>query len=204
LIHILHVGRNESPEFFYYVMECGDDETKGQAIDPERYRPRSIQSDLKSKGRLSLVEALDIVLPVTEGLEFLHANGLIHRDIKPANIIFVHDRPKLADIGLVTRIGTSESEVSFVGTRGYMPPEGPSGPSGDLYSLGKLLYVMLTARHVQEFPTLPPEIESGPEAKLVLAAIQLTHRLCSPDATTRYQSAADLLAALRPIRDEAT
>ena len=64
--------------------------------------------------------------PLTSALEVLHEHGLAHRDIKPANIIFVHGAPKLADIGLVATAG----QRSFVGTEGYVPPEGPGGPGG--------------------------------------------------------------------------
>ena len=58
--------------------------------------------------------------------------GLIHRDIKPSNIIFVNGIPKLADIGLVAE--QSEAK-SFVGTEGFIPPEGPGTPRADIYSL---------------------------------------------------------------------
>ena len=54
-----------------------------------------------------------------------------------SNIIFVSGQPKLADIGLVTGIDEAKS---FVGTAGYIPPEGPGRPEADIYSLGKVLY----------------------------------------------------------------
>src|SRR5205807_8994439 len=56
---------------------------------------------------------------------------------KPSNIIFSHGQPKLADIGL---IANQDATCSFVGTEGYLPPEGPGSPQADLYSLGKVLY----------------------------------------------------------------
>ena len=64
---------------------------------------------------------------------------LIHRDIKPANIIFVQGTPKLADIGLVTTVAEKPNDVSYLGTKGYLSPEGPGTPSSDLYGLGKVL-----------------------------------------------------------------
>jgi len=60
-------------------------------------------------------------LALTSALAFLHEQGLVHRDIKPSNIIFVQGQPKLADIGLVA--GSDETS-SFVGTEGFIPPEG--------------------------------------------------------------------------------
>src|SRR5206468_2532672 len=75
-------------------------------------------------------------LALTSALAFLHEQGLIHRDIKPSNIIFVQGQPKLADIGLVAG---SDETCSFVGTEGFIPPEGPGTPAADVYSLGKVL-----------------------------------------------------------------
>jgi serine/threonine protein kinase len=71
----------------------------------------------------------------------LHAHGLVHRDIKPSNVIFVGGAPKLADIGLVT---ATISAQTFVGTEGFVPPEGPGTPAADVFSLGKLLYEIST------------------------------------------------------------
>ena len=86
----------------------------------------------------------------------LHENGLIHRDIKPANIIFAAGLHKLADIGLVTSIS---DDVSFVGTMGFCPPEGPGTPLADIYGLGKVLYEAATGLGRERFPDLPPEFD---------------------------------------------
>src|SRR5207244_7380868 len=87
---------------------------------------------------------------LTEALEALHTHGLTHRDIKPSNIIFTEGVPKLADIGLVAASG----QQSFVGTEGYVPPEGPGTPQADLYSLGKLLYETCTGKDRLDFPEI--------------------------------------------------
>jgi len=73
----------------------------------------------------------------------MHSAGLVHRDIKPSNIIFVNGKPKLADIGLVVSLGDARS---FVGTEGYVPPEGPGTIHADIYSLGKVLYEISTGQ----------------------------------------------------------
>src|SRR4030088_2844236 len=117
-VNILHVGRNDSLGFFYYVMELADDETSGAEIDIANYSPRTLRSNT---GALPANECIRLGLLLTEALGALHDHGLTHRDIKPSNIIFVHGAPKLADIGLVASTG----QQSFVGTEGYVPPEGP-------------------------------------------------------------------------------
>src|SRR5262249_5337738 len=129
-VNILHVGKNEEAGFFYYVMEAADDAVRGQAINPDDYAPKTLASELAKRGRLPLDECLRLGLSLVAALGQLHHRGLIHRDVKPSNIIFVDGVPKLADIGLVTAIGES---VSFVGTEGYVPPDGPGSPGADLY-----------------------------------------------------------------------
>ncbi len=121
------------------------------------YHPRTLKHDLQTRGRLPLTECLQIGRALTTALEHLHGHGLVHRDIKPSNVIFVNGVPKLADIGLVANI---DATMSFVGTAGYVPPEGPGKPTGDIYSLGKLLYEISVGRDTAAFPELPTAWES--------------------------------------------
>src|SRR6185503_17569888 len=102
----------------HYIMEVADDVQSGEQIDPERYRPRTLASELKNRGRLPVQECQRIGLALSAALGHLHECGLVHRDIKPSNIIFVRGVPKLADIGLVTVIG---ERASYVGTAGFIP-----------------------------------------------------------------------------------
>src|SRR5215831_4934006 len=115
LVNLLHIGRNNDAGYFYCVMEAADDLTGGQNISPERYRPRTLASEIVGRGRLSFPDCLSCGIALAEALSYLHARGLVHRDIKPSNIIYVGGIPKLADIGLVTQIGT---QATFVGTEG--------------------------------------------------------------------------------------
>ncbi len=123
------MGRNAEAGYFYCVMEVADDIAAGPTIEPSNYRPRTLAAHLAKRGRLPLEECLDLGVALAAALGHLHSRGLVHRDIKPANIIFVNAVPKLADIGLVTQIG---SQATFVGTDGYIPPEGPGSPLADL------------------------------------------------------------------------
>jgi serine/threonine protein kinase len=90
---------------------------------------------------------------IAAGLSRLHESGLVHRDIKPSNVIFVNDQPKLADIGL---LASMDEAHSFVGTEGFVAPEGPGTAQADIFGFGKLLYEMATGLDRNEFPKLPP------------------------------------------------
>ena len=125
-VQILHVGKNDSEGYFYYVMELGDDETRGQNIDPNTYSAKNLGKELKKRGSLPVRECLSIGIELSTALEQLHDKELIHRDIKPSNIIYVHGVPKLADIGLVTAMEPDRTDVTYVGTPGYIAPEGPA------------------------------------------------------------------------------
>ena len=121
LMQVLHVARDEEDAYFYYVTELADDQATGQDIDPGRYTPKTLRSELKRRGRLPFAVSLEIGLAVAGGLSYLHQKGLVHRDIKPSNIVFVGGKPKLADAGLVT---VPKKKSSSLGTAGYVAPEG--------------------------------------------------------------------------------
>jgi eukaryotic-like serine/threonine-protein kinase len=139
-INILHVGR--TTDYLYYSMELADDHLNGRKIDIGSYEPRTLRTDLARHKCFSADESITLGLSLTEALEALHKRGLTHRDIKPSNIVFSESVPKLADIGLVAASG----QRSFVGTEGYIPPEGPGTPRADIYSLGKLIYETCTGK----------------------------------------------------------
>src|SRR5205085_605355 len=141
---------------FYYVMELGDAMASGWEKNPAQYVPRDLSRTLGAAvgHRLPIRECVRIGLALTEALEFLHEEGLTHRDIKPQNIIFVNNRPKLADIGLVAEILPPGKQNTLVGTPGYMPPPPePAGtPQADIYGLGMVLYVIRTGQEPSFFP----------------------------------------------------
>lgn len=241
-VAILHVGRQEHDEYYYYIMELADAEdstrgnpnadasnlrrgaktdgpTRNEAPAPtdqpshrsaarpasdsanpfsDSYSPRTLAADLKRRGKLPLDECIALGLSLATALDHLHQHGLIHRDIKPSNVIFVNGVPKLADIGL---IAVEDSTVSFVGTRGYFPPEGPGTARADLYSLGKVLYEISTGKDRNEFPNLPSNLEDLTEEDRLLEFNEILLRACHNDPSRRYSSASQLLDDLLLLQE---
>jgi WD40 repeat protein/serine/threonine protein kinase len=192
-VDVLQVGINEEQGYFYYIMELGDDQVSGQQIDPARYVPNTLLSEIERRGRLSLQECLQLGLALSHALAELHKHGLVHRDIKPSNIIFVDGTPKLADIGLVA--GLDETR-SYVGTEGFIAPEGPGEPQADIYSFGKVLYEASTGKDRHDFPEWPPEWSQSPEYEGLLELNEVFIHACQPKLAERYRSAWDLHADL--------
>ncbi len=102
-------------------------------------------------------EAAALLAPICHAVDYAHRRGVLHRDLKPSNILIDHEGlPHVADFGLAKRIDAGPSLTSpgaIVGTPGYMAPEqvvvggrGRIGPASDVYSLGAILYQMLTGR----------------------------------------------------------
>lgn len=197
-VDVLHVGKDEAHACFYYVMELADDQSSGQEINPQTYAPKTIASEVARAGSLSLRETVRLGLALTETLSKLHEHGLVHRDIKPSNIIFVHGSPKLADIGLVTEAARGDAQ-SWVGTAGFIPPEGPGSVKADIYSLGKVLYEASTGKDRQEFPALPTLLESSPDHEGLLELNEIVIRACHHDPLQRYGTAWEMHAELTAI-----
>jgi WD40 repeat protein len=196
-VDILQVERNDEAGYFYYVMELADDLVQGQHIDPETYTAKTLAGEREKRSWLPLEECLQLALSLSSALEHLHKNRLVHRDIKASNIVFVNGTPKLADIGLVSEI---KADSTFVGTPGFIPPEGPGTPAADIYSLGKVLYEMSTGLHHREFP-LVPEGSSGPVQDNAFQEWHTILRKASDDnVNLRYHSAPELQAHLALVR----
>ena len=201
LVPILHVGSPGGKRSFYYVMELADPVTPpGQdpkaeppAFDAVTYQAKTLLSELKRRGHLPVEECVEIGLALAAGLGALHKHGLVHRDVKPSNIVFVQGRAKLADVGLV---GAIREARTFVGTEGYIPPEGPGEPGADVFALGKVLYEAATGLSADDFPNPPAGWLTGdiPHDSLDLHDVIL--RACEHDPARRYRNAAQLQADL--------
>jgi serine/threonine protein kinase/tetratricopeptide (TPR) repeat protein len=215
-VDLLQVGRDDVQEYFYYVMELADavpeslpggrpsDAAKttsspghDSAQNTLNYQPRTLATEAKSRNALPLDDCLRIARTLTSALAELHRHGLVHRDVKPSNIIFVGGIPKLADIGLVA----SASEArSFVGTEGFIPPEGPGTPQADIYSLGIVLYVISTGKSHWNFPEPPGDLASRPDREGWLEFQAIIHRACQNDPRQRYGNAEAMLAELEVLQ----
>ncbi len=168
-------------------------------------------------GAMEPARAAEITCDVADALAFAHRNGVVHRDIKPGNILITPlGQVKVADFGIAQAGASEATQASLtqvgavMGTATYFSPEQAQGrpvdPRSDLYSLGCVLYEMLTGRqlftgetplaiaykHVQE-PPVPPR-QYAPQVPPALEAIDL--RLLAKDPDHRYASADDLLADL--------
>ena len=191
LVNILHMGRDPEARRFYYVMELADDANASDQV--ESYRPKTLRGDIRRRGRLPLAECITLAWALASALGHLHKTGLVHRDLKPSNIIYVDGRPKIADIGLVAASGDARS---FVGTEGFIPPQGPGTPAADLYALGKVLYEALTGLDRLRFPQLPAEWLDDPRREQLIEFNEILATACATDPARRYASAEVLLADL--------
>jgi serine/threonine protein kinase/septal ring-binding cell division protein DamX len=195
---------------------------KGRPFIVSQYVPGgSLDALLKrSPGRrLDVAEAVRIGQELCRGIEHAHALGIIHRDIKPANVFLTSDgAPLLGDFGLA--LAPDQSHITakgmMIGTAAYMPPEQALGrplePRSDLYSLGAMLYEMLTGRppfvgddllavvsqHVNKMPDPPSKFV--PEIPAALDALVL--KLLEKDPAGRPADAKTVGETLQTIAGE--
>ncbi|MBN1256113.1 MAG: protein kinase [Planctomycetes bacterium] len=112
-----------------------------------------------SEGRLTLRRAVQILEEIALAIHYAHGKGIIHRDLKPANVILAPDRhPMITDFGLAVNLSRNPATQRMthsgvvMGTIPYIPPEQASGdvdqvgPAGDVYSMGAILYEMITGK----------------------------------------------------------
>jgi len=211
-----HVAQLTHPRLVT-VFDCGVDNGTAYIV-MELVAGRTLRQLLDDARTLQPAQAVSIAVGVCEALEVAHAAGLVHRDIKPANIVVSGSEVKVLDFGIARTDGSTGATPTLgaLGTVTYLSPEQasgrPAGPQSDLYSLGCVLFEMLTGeppftadtavglayRHVHDEPG-PPSARQ-PWVPLKLDAI--ITRLLAKDPSDRPASAAaaraDLLAAQNP------
>ena len=94
------------------------------------------------------------------------------------------------------RTASATSALTFVGTEGFVPPEGPGTPGADVFSLGKVLYELATGMDRNEFPRLPPAFSTWDDAAAFLELNAVVLRACDPRRERRHADAAALLEDL--------
>ncbi len=193
LVDILQVGQNKEDAYFYYVMELADCVHSGQSIEATTYLPHTLAQYVRERGRLSARECIRLGAAMASALGFLHRQNLVHRDLKPSNIIFVNGFPKLADIGLVTGM---TGEQAWVGTEGFIAPEGSGTAQADIYSLGKILYEMSTGLPARDYPVLPADLGTDVDSLELAQFSRIVIKACRTNPPSRYDSADDLMTAL--------
>ncbi|MFZ1401267.1 MAG: protein kinase [Candidatus Promineifilaceae bacterium] len=197
-------------DIYFMVMELLDGDTLHTRLNDYRVRDE----------QMPWGEIVRILLDVLDGLSYAHQEGMIHRDIKPANILLTRQgQAVLADFGIAQIVGGTRHTVSgaLLGTLNYMAPEqglhGVSDVRSDLYSLGVVLYEMLTRRppfnadtplaillkHVNDPLPLPTEL--NPEVPAPLERIVLKALAKEPDG--RFQTAPQMAEALKTTAAEA-
>jgi len=200
-VHILHIGRNVERGYFFYIMELGDCEVNGQNVVPETYCAKNLRRELDRRGAYPIKEFVELAAELAGVLHYLHTRELIHRDIKPSNIIFVNGRPKFADVGLVTHIAEKGRDVTYLGTEGFIAPEGPGTPGADVFSLGKVIYEATMGRLAAQFPELPTKVPEQSDAVDLMQINRIILKACETDPKLRYQTAAELEADLVELRE---
>ena len=199
IVNMYDVGYDQ--DMHYIIMEYVDGETLKEYITRHH--------------RLSIDEAVKITISIGEGLEHAHAMGIVHCDIKPHNVIITNTgRVKVTDFGIARAMNSTNTVMytnSIMGSAHYLSPEQASGKSvdgnTDIYSLGVVLYEMLTGKvpfegdtpiavalkHVREKvipptrynPSIPPLLES-----VVLKAL-------AKNPADRFDSISEMMGDLR-------
>jgi len=190
LLTIHHVGK--TTEHLYYVMDLADDVSGRPATDGSDYRPASLESRLEN-GPFDAGECPRYARQLLEGLASLHQAGMVHRDVKPSNCLFVDGELKLADFGLLTEVGP---QISRIGTRKYMPPDGRMDTRADVYAAGLVIHEMITGLPAESFPRLGDRAAEVARTPILCTLVRLTLGACQPDPQQRFQDAPAMLADL--------
>ncbi|MBE6928222.1 MAG: Stk1 family PASTA domain-containing Ser/Thr kinase [Ruminococcaceae bacterium] len=176
----------------------------------------SLKQYLEKKGNLNWRETLHFSMQIAKALEHAHSRGIVHRDIKPHNIMILKDGTiKVADFG-IARIGSAQNTLTreALGSVHYISPEQAKGARvdnrSDLYSLGVVMYEMLTGvtpydgetpvavaiQHINGAARCPSELMTG----IPLGLEQITMHAMNANPDTRYATATDMLRDMEEFR----
>lgn len=201
------------------IYDVGEDNRRHYIV-MEYVAGETLKTAIASQGKLPAARAVTIAMGIASALEHAHDRGVVHCDIKPHNILLTPDLlPKVADFGIAKAVSaaTATTSSTIMGSVHYLAPEQAKGervtPQSDLYSLGVVLYEMLTGElpfsgesavaialmHVQA--KAPSLADKAPTLPLLLDAI--VSRLLAKNPADRYPTASvviqDLKAVLRRL-----
>jgi serine/threonine protein kinase len=193
------------------------DEADGQTLLAMAYLEGQTVKDRIAERPLKLEEVLDIAIQAAQGLQAAHERGVVHRDIKSANLMVTpQGQIKIMDFGLAQLAERSKltETTTILGTPSYMSPEQALGEKTDrrtdLWSLGVVLYEMVTARLPCEgerqeailygITNEDPEPVTALRAGLPMELEWIVGKCLAKDRNERYQHAEDLLVDLRSLQ----
>ena len=199
IVNMYDVGFDQ--DLHYIIMEYVDGET--------------LKEYITRHGRLSIDEAVKFTIAIAEGLEHAHTMGIVHCDIKPHNVIITRTgRVKVTDFGIARAMNATNTVMytnSILGSAHYLSPEQASGKpvdgNTDIYSLGVVLYEMLTGKvpfegetpiavalkHVRE--KVAPPTRYNPSIPPLLEAVVM--KALSKNPADRFDSISDMISDLR-------
>lgn len=197
------VGYGEEAGRLFYAMELVEGE--------------SLQKRIRDVKRMGWLPAVDIAIQICAALKHAHDIGVVHRDLKPANLLLTPaNEVKLVDFGIAKLFGYGEQTVagSVLGTADYMAPEqagdGPITPRTDLYSLGSVMYAMMSGRSPFAGKKLTQVIESLKHDRAVplelinpdipTEVVEIVHHLLQKDPKERPPTALSVMKRLKATR----
>jgi serine/threonine-protein kinase len=194
IVPIHEVGQHEGQHYFSMGYVEGDSLAHRIARQP-----------------LPPTEAVRLVKAVAEAVQYAHDRGVIHRDLKPANVLIDRqDEPRVTDFGLAKKVGVASDLTAtgaILGTPGYMAPEQASGakeigPAADVYSLGAILFALVTGKPpfragtdldtilqvIEQEPTSPRRVNRAVDRNVETMCLKCLEK----DPRRRYNSAQEL------------
>jgi tRNA A-37 threonylcarbamoyl transferase component Bud32 len=209
--HIIHVfDFDVQGELYFMVMELLEGDSLSVRLNQTRLRNEKLEPG----------EIVRVLLDVLDGLAYAHGEGMIHRDLKPSNILLTRlGQAVITDFGIAQMVGGTRYTMSgaLMGTLQYMAPEqgmrGQCDARSDLYSLGIMLFEMLTGQPPFDAET-PLAIlmkhlnDPLPSVRSINPAIpdsieRVTFKALNKNPEDRYSSAAEMMTALQTAVEEA-
>lgn len=204
IVNIYDVGREG--DNYFIVMELVEGATLAEMIEHDVRLPEAV--------------AIDFAAQICNGLAYAHRQGLLHRDVKPANILVTKDDVvKLSDFGIARAVSSQTMTVTqpgmVMGSVYYLSPEQAQGHeldrTSDLYSLGIVLYQMLTGKlpytgdspitvALKHVSSPVPVVDAG-EIAISPALAAIVHKLLQKEPRERFSSAVEVAKALREARE---